>query len=615
LSLDYADFNQSLEKAKKAASSAAASIEKSFDKISLLVEVDDSALYDLNKHLDLKYKHFKEVNRYFKNNPITPTVDGRRLDPLEQRLKELRKLTVQVQSSDGIAQTQVQQQHQQQEIKLDTSDLRKSIGEVESAIEKAGKKNIFGEALLAPLKIAGSAISKVTEGVLLGVGTPLGEEVGTGIKDGIVNESSQIIGSFQLISREIAGGLVQEIIKALGSGAAEIRDVANAIAGKDNVGLESASVRQEIAAKNRRRQSTAGRQISEEYIGLVGNAQGIRDRRDALFAQRNKLQKYAKQVERQIKEYQEKLGIRELEDRVKSTTERLQEITSQMLSDPDDITFTSLQKEADSLQKSLSDTVKRMSEIPQQAEFRFKNETDLINEVHEELLTKEFQFTTELEPLELIDKVKKIKPAKFGKSASKKAQPEAYKLIYDEVLRYSNIDPSQAVMPELKVNPNMPARVRGLYDYKTNQVVVSQDFYDVIKSGKMAIDQFDTITHELRHAVQFDFGRIKADVEAPAIKLISPSSEQLSRFATTIEGSVTHAVTHSGKPENEPRIRAIEADAYAFADNVKDSIALSVEKAFSVSQFQSQFGIGGGKTILAIGVAQRDALLKLKKIK
>ncbi|MFM6078116.1 MAG: hypothetical protein ACKPCI_06275, partial [Dolichospermum sp.] len=399
-----------------------------------------------------------------------------------------------------------------------------------------------------------------------------------------------------------------------GSGAAEIRDVANAIVGKDNVGLESASVRQEIAAKNRRRQSTAGRQISEEYIGLVGNAQGIRDRRDALFAQRNKLQKYAKQVERQIKEYQEKLGIRELEDRVKSTTERLREITSQVLSNPES-DITSLQKEADSLQKSLSDTVKRMSEIPQQVEFRFKNETDLINEVHEELLTKEFQFNTELEPLELIDKVKKIKPAKFGKSASKKAQPEAYKLIYDEVLKYSNIDPSQAIMPELKINPNMPARTMGLYNSDVNQIQISQAVYDALESGKIAIDQFDTIAHELRHAVQFDFGRIKADAEALAIKLISPSSEQLSRFAVNIESSVTHAATRTGNSGNAPRIRAVEADAYAFADNVKHSIALSVEKAFSVSQFQSQFGIGGGKTTLAIGTAYKEALLKLKKIK
>ncbi|MFM6918896.1 MAG: hypothetical protein ACKPKT_15250, partial [Dolichospermum sp.] len=319
-----------------------------------------------------------------------------------------------------------------------------------------------------------------------------------------------------------------------------------------------------------------------------------------------------------------------------------------MLSNPES-DITSLQQESDSLQMSLSDIVKRMSEIRQQAALRLKNEVDLINEVHDELSKKELQLNTELdelpkkelqlntelESLKLIDKVKKLsrarldksanktaqpdksanKTAQPDKSANKKAQPEAYKLIYDEVLKYSNIDPSQAVMPELKANPNMPARALGLYKDKTNQVVVSQDFYDVIKSGKMAIDQFDTITHELRHAVQFDFGRIKADVEAPAIKLISPSSEQLSRFATTIEGSVTHAVTHSGKPENEPRIRAIEADAYAFADNVKDSIALSVEKAFSVSQFQSQFGIGGGKTTLAIGTAYKEALLKLKKIK
>ncbi|MFM6668878.1 MAG: hypothetical protein ACKPJO_01870, partial [Dolichospermum sp.] len=345
------------------------------------------------------------------------------------------------------------------------------------------------------------------------------------------------------------------------------------------------------------------------------------------------------------------LGIKELEDSAKSTAERLRKITSQMLSNPES-DITSLQQESDSLQMSLTDIVKRMSEIRQQAALRLKDEIDLINEVHDELSKKELQLNTELdelpkkelqlntelESLKLIDKVKKLsrarldksanktaqpdksankkaqpdksanKTAQLDKSANKTAQPEAYKLIYNEVLKYSNIDPSQAIMPELKVKPNMPAMVLGLYNYKTNQVKVSQAVYDAIESGKMDIEQFSAIAHELRHAVQFDFGRIKADVEGPAIKLISPSSEQLSQFATNIEGSVAHAVTRSGS-ENEPRIRAIEADAYAFADNVKDSIALSVRKALSVSQFQSQFGIGGGKTTLAMGVAQRDALL------
>ncbi|MFM6249370.1 MAG: hypothetical protein ACKPEQ_09510, partial [Dolichospermum sp.] len=167
------------------------------------------------------------------------------------------------------------------------------------------------------------------------------------------------------------------------------------------------------------------------------------------------------------------LGIKELEDSAKSTAERLRKITSQMLSNPES-DITSLQQESDSLQMSLSDIVKRMSEIRQQAALRLKNEVDLINEVHDELSKKELQLNTELDELpkkelqfntelgspELIDKVKKLsrarldksanKTAQPDKSANKKAQPEAYKLIYDEVLKYSNIDPSQAIMPELK---------------------------------------------------------------------------------------------------------------------------------------------------------------------
>ncbi|MFM6648909.1 MAG: hypothetical protein ACKPJO_10990, partial [Dolichospermum sp.] len=63
--------------------------DKSPQKLSLKVEVDDSPLYSLNKHLDLKYKHFKEVNQYFKNNSLTPTVDDRELTNLNKELAQL----------------------------------------------------------------------------------------------------------------------------------------------------------------------------------------------------------------------------------------------------------------------------------------------------------------------------------------------------------------------------------------------------------------------------------------------------------------------------------------------------------------------------------------------
>ena len=89
LSLDSADFNRSLEKAKSSAVKAASDIEKTFDKISLEINVDDDQLYKLNKHLDLKYQHYKQLNNYFSDNPLTPTVDESELTRLNKTLHQL----------------------------------------------------------------------------------------------------------------------------------------------------------------------------------------------------------------------------------------------------------------------------------------------------------------------------------------------------------------------------------------------------------------------------------------------------------------------------------------------------------------------------------------------
>ena len=86
LSLDYAEFNQSLEQAKKAASNAAASIEKSFQKISLSVDIDDKSLTDLNQHINISVQHLKQANTFFRNNPITTYVNDDSLTDLNEHL-------------------------------------------------------------------------------------------------------------------------------------------------------------------------------------------------------------------------------------------------------------------------------------------------------------------------------------------------------------------------------------------------------------------------------------------------------------------------------------------------------------------------------------------------
>ena len=98
LSADSSELEKTLERAKKKAYEAAVAVEKSFENINLNVGVDDDSLVDLNKHLNLKVKHLKEVNKYFNNNPIVVNVDDDSLVDLNkhlnlkvQHLKEVNK--------------------------------------------------------------------------------------------------------------------------------------------------------------------------------------------------------------------------------------------------------------------------------------------------------------------------------------------------------------------------------------------------------------------------------------------------------------------------------------------------------------------------------------------
>ena len=55
--------------------------------LNLTPTVNDTALTDLNKHLDLKQKHFQEVQKFFNSNPLKPSVDLSELKDLERSLQ------------------------------------------------------------------------------------------------------------------------------------------------------------------------------------------------------------------------------------------------------------------------------------------------------------------------------------------------------------------------------------------------------------------------------------------------------------------------------------------------------------------------------------------------
>ena len=86
LSADSSELEKTLERAKKKAYEAAVAVEKSFADIELKIGVDDDSLVDLNKHLNLKVKHLKEVNKYFNDNPIVVNIDDSSLTDLNEHL-------------------------------------------------------------------------------------------------------------------------------------------------------------------------------------------------------------------------------------------------------------------------------------------------------------------------------------------------------------------------------------------------------------------------------------------------------------------------------------------------------------------------------------------------
>jgi tape measure domain-containing protein len=244
-------------------------------------QVDDRQLTALNKHLDLKQKHFTQVNNYFKSSPLTPRVDFSGLDALDRRLNDFKNRSIDIKANIADVRQSISQLKQElsgieipvtvrtangvassatQTIspKIDSSSIESAITKaldnsfkgfeknLEGAFKKVGKGNILGglgDILTAPLKLATGAIGSVFSGVGLGVGQQISKDLGKGISEGIDAQLAPIIGSFRLVGRELASSLVKELVDSLGQDATLVQGVIQDLVGKDNILVESGAVR------------------------------------------------------------------------------------------------------------------------------------------------------------------------------------------------------------------------------------------------------------------------------------------------------------------------------------------------------------------------------------
>jgi tape measure domain-containing protein len=178
-------------------------------KYQLNVDVDDSALYALNKHLDLKYRHLKEVNSYFSNNPITPTINTQKIDELSDYLTKLTNQTFTVKVNQQV--TQEVTTKLSQNLVTDFSKIAsKAVGDsVKDSLkqfkENNNPTNDTGKELKEGAKAVRNVLDSFIKDSLSFLAKPAKDLV-TGFSEGISND----------LGKQVSKGLQQTFAKQLG---------------------------------------------------------------------------------------------------------------------------------------------------------------------------------------------------------------------------------------------------------------------------------------------------------------------------------------------------------------------------------------------------------------
>ena len=147
LGLDDTKFTKQLADIQKLATQAGKDIEGNLKGITsktkletLKPTVDHKPLAELNKHIERKREHLKEVNKYFDDNPLTPKVDDRFLDELNTKLDNIEskdiKIAVDETSLDNLKrEVQINSQKTNADLGVELSDLSNTIKELNLTME------------------------------------------------------------------------------------------------------------------------------------------------------------------------------------------------------------------------------------------------------------------------------------------------------------------------------------------------------------------------------------------------------------------------------------------------------------------------------------------------
>ncbi|MBD2489010.1 tape measure protein [Aulosira sp. FACHB-615] len=585
------------------------------------------------------------IEAQFKLNPISVELDPE-LGRLQRKLKSLKSSV---------------------EINPDFGDISKAV---EKGVKGASSKNIFavltggllkavagiGTGLLGVLLSPFKAVAGAATTVFAGAGLKLGEELSTGITSGIKTSIkdalSNSIGSGAVVGEAlgeaIAVGLEQVIKSRFPNAVKQASQVTREILGEEKVFAAGAASRAKTQASQQKEREIATAQLQKEFQKSVGKGEGARARQlkgeiDAIApglaadtkaftseyaSEQKRLQEAAAKfrviltperlIKRRVKEYEEQVKkyeqiIAQLEQQGnKAQALKVKQILAQIK--PPDTDASKISDQEIRLQQAL-----QLSKI--QNQFVARNLNQQFGARASDLQQRKAQLAPKVQEYNAITgriggiakglEVLGAEPVavQAKPKAQSIVQPQLYKSIFEEVLSLSGVKANPNLIPQLAISNKLRPGALGTYDAGRNQIDVSKEAYELIQKGKIDAAAIETLVHELRHAVQFNFGKANVASGKAAIPLLSPNAQEVRQLGRRIESSV-----EVQSPELQPISRKLEADAYVFASRNSKAVTQKLQKESAITDFEKVFGLGGSKAELQIKRSQTEAVKRLIKI-
>ncbi len=552
----------------------------------LVVKVDDSRLYDLNKHLSQKEAHLKAVVDLFNRSEIKPFYRGSGGDGFigGNRATVRRDL----------------KKEQQEPVQVFQRNVQKTAATTEK------KSTSLVNAALAPFKVLGKSVSKVIEGAFFTAGSGVGERVGKGIADGLELSLTDLIGSFESISEAIAGSLTDEVLIGLRDEIDLVQNLTDGLTDPRKLRVEAANIRQQKSSKEKAKEQVAVGQIEQEFGVARRNFPRIKEQKKALEKKQQFLGIKRLEVEKKIDAQLEKTGLKNLEATRDALRAEIEKAAEKIAEDADikPEEMASITKQLEKKADRLSTLDQSIEDLKRQIRKRFTKELDAIAEFADSIDLQVRDLERQMKPFEDKELIGAQKSVRAGiKRSDESLDPRAYKEVYSQFLKLSGIDASQAVRPKLVANDNLGGAT-GKYDPATNELKVPSQTLQNIQAGQVSHREVDTLLHELRHGAQFGFGQKNAISGGSNIPLMRGSQDQIKRLGSSIEWSTSTG----GK--NAKNIRGLERDAYVFADQH----ARDVHTQVSRSGFEERYGVGAAKISANIEKAHVLAVEKMNKV-